>query len=239
MRTGLATFAFLVLSSAVQAQTCPAVVQNATRLALVTANGMQTSSASLALYTREKPGAPWRQAAAAGPVRLGQFGLAWGPGFAHLARDGEPRKRESDWRTPAGIYRIGAAFGFAPSSRARYVRVRQDETVCVDDLKSRAYNTITTAARVGPAVHVERMWTYPEYRHGLFIDYPSSHAHPADSCIFIHIWTRPGEPTAGCVGMPEARVVALQNFAEAGAVIAVFPRETLARFAGCLPDAAP
>jgi L,D-peptidoglycan transpeptidase YkuD (ErfK/YbiS/YcfS/YnhG family) len=165
--------------------------------------------------------------------------LAWGPGFTQLARRGEPLKRERDWRTPAGIYRIGAPFGFAASNRPGYVQVKAGETVCVDDLRSPAYNTITTAAKVGPRATVERMWTYPEYRHGLFIRYPSNHASPADSCIFIHIWSAPGEATAGCIALPEARVVALQKFSEVGAVIAIVPREALDRFGSCLPAAAP
>jgi len=224
-------------ANAARAQTCPAVIEHATRLALVTANGMQTSAARLALYSRENRTAPWRRLGAAQPVRLGEFGMAWGTGFMQLARGGEPVKHERDWRTPAGIYRIGAPFGFAPSKRAGYVLLKAGQTFCVDDVKSPAYNTITTIQRVGPRVHGERMRNIPDYRHGLFIDYPSNHSKPAGSCIFIHMWSAPGEATAGCIAMPEARVVALQNFAASGAVIAIVPRGAVGRFQGCLPGA--
>jgi hypothetical protein len=37
------------------------------------------------------------------------------------------------------------------------------------------------------------------------------------------------------VALPQARVEALQNFAEGGAVLAVLPRRALDRFKGCLP----
>jgi L,D-peptidoglycan transpeptidase YkuD (ErfK/YbiS/YcfS/YnhG family) len=115
--------------------------------------------------------------------------------------------------------------------------MKAGETFCVDDLKSPAYNTITTVARVGQHVSGERMRDFPNYRHGLFVDYPSNYSRPADSCIFIHIWSAPGEATAGCIAMPEARVRALQSFSEPGAVIAILPRGAFERFAGCLPGA--
>lgn len=216
---------------AASAASCPATIANATRLALVSAEDMGSSTATITLYVREGRTAPWRQVGGPEQARLGENGLAWGPGFSSLARPGEARKRESDWRTPAGIYRIGRPFGFAASKRRGYVQIDAN-TVCVDDPKSPAYNTITTHAG---GVHGERMRDYPEYRHGLFIAYPSSHAHPADSCIFIHILTAAEETTAGCIALPEARVVALQDFAAPGAVIAVLPRTALDRFAGCLP----
>lgn len=234
MRATLSLLMLLVLPHAAAAQGCPAVIEKATRLAFVTASGMNTSAARLALYTRDTVDAAWRKLRPAQPVRLGEYGMAWGAGFLHHARKGEPVKHERDWRTPAGIYRIGAPFGFAASKRASYVQLKAGETFCVDDVRSPAYNTITTIARAG-RVHGERMRNFPGYRHGLFIDYPSDHSRPLGSCIFIHIWDAPNEATAGCVAMPEARVIELQTFAEPGAVIAVLPQAALDRFKGCLP----
>jgi L,D-peptidoglycan transpeptidase YkuD (ErfK/YbiS/YcfS/YnhG family) len=226
----------LIAPHAARAQSCPAVIEDATRLALVTANSVNTSAGRLVLYSRESPTAAWRQLGAAEPVRLGEYGMAWGAGFTQLARRGEPVKREHDWRTPAGIYKIGAPFGFGPSKRPGYVQLKAGETICVDDLRSPAYNTITTIVQVGPRVSGEHMRNIPDYRHGLLLEYPSDYSNPLDSCIFIHIWAAPGEATAGCIALPEARVVALQNFAEPGAVITVVPREALDRFKGCLPN---
>jgi hypothetical protein len=36
--------------------------------------------------------------------------------------------------------------------------------------------------------------------------------------------------------MPEVRILALQKFVEAGAVLAVLPRHALGRLRGCLPQ---
>lgn len=226
----------LMLSHAAAAQTCPAVIESATRLVFVTAASMNTKAARLVLYVRDKTNTSWRQQGTAQAVSLGESGMAWGTGFMQFARRGEPVMRERGHRTPAGIYRIGAPFGFAPSKRPNYVRLKAGETFCVDDMRSPAYNTITTMALAGH-VSGERMRNISQYRHGLFLDYPSTYAKPAGSCIFIHAWNVRDEATAGCVAMPDASVIALQDFATPRAVIAIMPRPALARFKGCLPDA--
>jgi L,D-peptidoglycan transpeptidase YkuD (ErfK/YbiS/YcfS/YnhG family) len=56
------------------------------------------------------------------------------------------------------------------------------------------------------------MRSSPLYRRGLFAEYPSDRAGRRGSCTFIHIWSAPNIGTAGCVGLPEARVRALQEF---------------------------
>ena len=43
--------------------------------------------------------------------------------------------------------------------------------------------------------------------------------------------------TAGCIGLPEERVRALQDFSRPGAVLAVLPETALERFPACLPAA--
>ncbi len=88
---------------------------------------------------------------------------------------------------------------------------------------SPAYNTITTRAKVGPSVHAENMWRVPAYKHGLLVDYPTDRKSRAGSCIFIHIRMPDAKHTAGCVAVPEAQVLELQDFAAGGAVIAIVP----------------
>src|SRR3989442_1969039 len=72
------------------------------------------------------------------------------------------------------------------------------------------------------------------YRNGLFVQYPSDRATRRGSCILIHIWSAPDLGTAGCVGLQETRVQALQEFSRARAVLAVLPETALDRFATCL-----
>src|SRR5262249_2849669 len=120
-------------------------------------------------------------------------------------------KVEGDNRTPAGFFRIGSSFGFAPSRRPGYIELKSGETVCVEDPSSPFYNTITKRADIG-AVEADDMRSSALYRSGLFVDYPSDRATRRGSCIFVHIWSAPDTGTSGCVGLPEARVEALQNF---------------------------
>jgi L,D-peptidoglycan transpeptidase YkuD (ErfK/YbiS/YcfS/YnhG family) len=146
-------------------------------------------------FERASPQEAWRSLGASEPVVLGRTGMAWGLGFQHLAAAGEPKKTEGDGRTPAGIYRIGASFGFAASPRPGYRQIT-DDTVCVDDPASPAYNTITSRSIVGRKVHGENMRAVQRYRRGLLVDYPTDAKARGGSCIFIHIKRSTEAPTA-------------------------------------------
>lgn len=188
-------------------------------------------------FERASPAEAWRSVGPAEPAVLGRTGMAWGLGFHQLASAGEPRKIEGDGRTPAGVYRIGKSFGFAASPRPGHIQLVPD-SVCVDDPASPAYNTITSRQVVGRKVHGENMWTVQRYRRGLVVDYPTDGKSRAGSCIFIHIQRSAASPTNGCVALPEARVAALQDFAEPGAVLAVLPQAGLRALRDCLPQGA-
>jgi L,D-peptidoglycan transpeptidase YkuD (ErfK/YbiS/YcfS/YnhG family) len=216
------------------ARPCPSYLDGAQRLVLVTTATMATSTATLRLMMREGPSKPWHRVGPAEPAMVGAAGLGWGVGFRKLARDSEPLKTEGDNRTPAGIYRLGQPFGFAASTRPGYLTIKAG-TVCVDDPKSPAYNTITSRAVVGAKVHGEDMRKVSLYRRGIAVAYPADAAGRGGSCIFIHIWRGIGRATSGCVALPAKRVTALQAFAAGGAVIAVLPQQALKRFAQCLP----
>lgn len=216
------------------AQSCPQPLADARRLALVAADGFTTSAATMRLYERAAPGAPWRALGEAEPALIGKAGMAWSYFFRRHAGRGEPIKAEGDKRVPAGFYRIGKSFGTLPPNRADYLHVTEGMT-CVDDLASPAYNTITSRAKVGWKTHGENMWRVPEYARGLLVDYPTDAKARAGSCIFIHVRLPQKTGTGGCVALPQARVEGLQDFAADGAVLAVLPRQALGRFKGCLP----
>jgi L,D-peptidoglycan transpeptidase YkuD (ErfK/YbiS/YcfS/YnhG family) len=228
----LVAFASLLVSQAAFSQGCPEPLASTRRLVLVTADNFTTSAATLQRYERD--GAQWR--ANGGPVSalIGLKGMAWSQSFRSLAAKGDPVKYEGDKRIPAGFFGIGRSFGFSASRKPNYMQIR-DGMVCVSDALSPAYNTITTRAEVGQKVHAENMWRIPDYRNGIVIDYPTDAKLRAGSCIFIHV-ALPGKTgTSGCVALPEPDVVALQDFASPGAVIAVLPRSALPRLSGCLP----
>jgi D-alanyl-D-alanine dipeptidase len=217
------------------AQSCPAPLAEARRLVLVTAATMNATPATVQLFERPAPGASWRALGPPEPALIGRAGMGWSHFFRKLARPGEPIKVEGDKRAPAGIFAIGRSFGTLASARPDYLHVT-DDTVCVHDLSSSAYNTITSRAAIGPKVGVENMSRMlPMYRRGIVVDYPTDAAARAGSCIFIHVWKSPKTGTAGCVALPQPRVEALQDFAQDGAAVAILPRGALDRFGGCLP----
>jgi L,D-peptidoglycan transpeptidase YkuD (ErfK/YbiS/YcfS/YnhG family) len=233
MRSILAALLLLAPFPAL-AQNCPAPLAGAQKLVLVTAETLSSRTATLQRFTRASPQSPWQPDGGATTALIGRNGLAWGYAYRGLARPGEPVKTEGDKRVPIGFYRIGASFGFAPSARAGYRQLREG-AVCVDDVDSPAYNTVTSRSRVGMKVHGENLARVPHYRHGLLVDYPSSRASRGGSCIFIHLWMPGSKGTGGCVALPEPQLVGLQDFAQTGAVLAVLPRQSLGRFRGCLP----
>jgi L,D-peptidoglycan transpeptidase YkuD (ErfK/YbiS/YcfS/YnhG family) len=234
MRHILALIFFLTGSAPALAQSCPEPLASARRLVLVTADSTSTSLARIQRFERVASTQPWRAVGDAQPALIGKSGMAWAYPFRSFAKGGERTKVDGDKRVPAGFFRIGRSFGFSPSVRPGYLQVKEG-TVCVDDTESAAYNTITTRAKVGAMTHGENMWRVPAYRNGLVIDYPTDRRNRAGSCIFIHVRLPSASGTAGCVAVPEPQVIELQDFAEAGAVLAVVPEAARGRFPGCLP----
>ena len=216
------------------AQTCPAPLADARKLVLVTADTMTSTTANVQRFTRASPSAPWMPESGPVSALIGHKGVAWAHAFRSFAQSGEPVKVDGDKRVPAGFYKIGRPFGFGASPRPRYMRIA-DGMTCVDDVRSPAYNTITSRAKVGWQVSGENMWRVPEYRRGLLVEYPTNRTARAGSCIFIHVRRPDAKGTVGCVALPEPQVEALQDFAASGAVLAVLPRQALDRFKGCLP----
>ena len=138
------------------------------------------------------------------------------------------------WKPDGGP--VSAIIGHNGMGWANAFRTFAKGDVCVDDPKSRAYNTITTRAKVGAKVHGENMWRVPDYVRGLVVDYPTDAHARAGSCIFIHAWLPGKTGTAGCVAVRTPVVMKLQEFTQGGAVLAVLPKQALDRFKGCLPE---
>ncbi len=216
------------------AQSCPAPLAEARKLVLVTPDTLTARTATLRQFTRAAPDASWTPAGDPVEALIGLNGIGWAHAFRGFARSGEPVKVDGDKRLPAGFFKLGRSFGFAPSSRPGYLQIVEG-TTCVDDTNSLAYNTITSRASVGHKVGGENMWRMPVYRRGLVVEYPTNRAARAGSCIFMHVWRPGAKGTSGCVALPEPQLASLQDFADGGAVLAVLPRQALDRFKGCLP----
>ncbi len=187
----------------------------------------------------EKDAAGWRQVAAAEPVRIGRAGSAWGLGL-HPDQPGT-RKREGDGRSPAGIFGVGDAFGYAADAHtALPYRAMQASDYCIDVPGSPLYNRIVDADEVGAAA-VEGS-TEPmrrdlhadgdgRYAQGFVIEHNPGNRSPAGSCIFAHVWKAADVATAGCTAMPPGRMAALLDWLDPAAqpVFVLLPEAAYAR----------
>ncbi len=194
----------------------------------------------------------WREVDAPLEIAVGRSGSAWGAGL-HPAQPGGPHKREGDGRAPAGVFVIGEAFGYAAQAATRMpYRPMQASHYCIDVPASPLYNRIVDTREVGEAAAAGstepmRLDLHndgdPRYRLGLVIGHNERAEAGAGSCIFAHLWRKPGEATAGCTAMAPASMDALLAWLQPQArpVLVLLPRAEHARLARewALPGAEP
>ena len=210
-------------------------LSGASRLVLVETQDFHSSDATISTYERQLPDGAWREVGVAAPAKIGRAGLGWGYTFRHLAQAGEPLKREGDKRAPAGIFALSRPFGFGSSRLMNYMQLERGRHVCVDDVGSTHYSRIVNLGTAGVGTSGERMWAVDLYRKGILIDYPTSRAAKAGSCIFVHLWRRPDKSTVGCVAASEPTVDRLQEWAndpKDRTVIAIVPSTARERLPG-------
>ena len=122
----------------------------------------------------------------------------------HVGKNGVTRdKNEGDGCTPAGLYRLGHAFGCRekPVTKMIYRSVTENSR-WVDDPKSSRYNTWAESGDNSDWSSAERLSDYPDsYAYAVVIAYNTAHISPGKgSAVFLHcgLW-----PTSGCVAVPE------------------------------------
>lgn len=197
MRKSIAGFVFLCLAHTAMAQLPPS-----RQVLVVVTNGWNSLQGKL--YGFEKHHGRWVQAFT-NEVVVGSAGMGLG---GDMPIEGAPVKQEGDNRSPAGIFSIGTAFGYARKAswlKNPYVWAA-DTLVCVDDVRSKYYNTLllkdAAAADYHSFEYMHREDTL--YRWGLFVNYNSGKPIPGKgSCIFLHIWRNAERGTAGCTAMQE------------------------------------
>lgn len=159
----------------------------------------------------------WERAAEPVAVIIGRSGLAWGRGI-NLETGSGPVKAEGDGKSPAGVFRLGKAFGFADAPswlRLPYLELT-DTTECVDDSTSSHYNTVVDRASV-PRVDwssSEKMRSISVYEHGVEVVQNDPPRPRAGSCIFLHLVDPGGKPTAGCTSMSAGPMDALLRWVD-------------------------
>ena len=172
------------------------------------------------LYAFKKEHGKWRLQFS-NPIVLGSKGLAIGDGLVKLNVNG-PLKHEGDKRSPAGIFSIGTAFGYAEKNDAAWIKNRYvqafDTLICVDDTNSANYNRLVNK---DIARHDYNSFEYMHlkkdyYKWGLFINHNSDKVVPGDgSCIFMHIWENDHTGTDGCTAMAEKNMLRVLRWIDA------------------------
>lgn len=211
---------------------CPKELDAAAQLLLVASKAMSSPAATLKRFERPSASAPWRPAGGVLPAVVGYHGIRWAWSSGGLHRGG-PIKREGDGATPAGIFPIGAPFGFEAAALPGYVRLKAGKQFCVNEPASPSYNTIVGFRPAN--VSGEDMGSIRLYRRGLFVEYPSNRAERGGSCTFIHVWRRPTAGTGGCVASAEENIAMLQKWVRPKeALIAILPAKEADELEMCL-----
>lgn len=187
------------------------------QLVLVTSADWNATDGELRRFERDGNG--WTQVGDTVSISLGRTGSAWGIGLNN-ARDDGPVKREGDGKSPAGVFAIGPAFGYAASVRTGLdYQAMNTNDWCIDVPESAYYNRIIDRSVVKAPdldkssepmrrdLHVNGD---QRYREGFVIEHNPGGATPrGGSCIFAHLWKAPGETTSGCTAMAPASMEAL------------------------------
>ncbi len=220
MKSILYSFAFILLLAvtavAFTKQRDP--MAKSRQLIVVITDDWNSSQATLRRYSRANIRMPWKEVGEPITVVVGKNGLAWGKGAIlvdkQVATSEDPIKKEGDGRAPAGAFYLSKIFGYSaqeqPGWKMPYVSLTSS-VECVDDPKSKFYNQIVDRSKVAPDWNSsERMLRSDDlYRWGVLVEHNPAPEPGAGSCIFMHIWRGPGQPTVGCTAMPQAELESL------------------------------
>lgn len=189
---------------------------------LVLAPNWSSTTGVLRAFERASTTGDWKMRGDTVPVVLGKNGLGWGLGLIDAKSRAGPRKIEGDNKVPAGISRLGPAFGYA--RRASWIKLPYlpltTESEGVDDPRSHYYNQLVDRSKV-PRVDwrsSEQMRRADDlYKWGVFVAHNPAAKPGAGSCIFLHIWKNSSTATTGCTAMAERDLIQLLRWLDPAA----------------------
>ncbi|MBN8432005.1 hypothetical protein JF535_14225 [Microbulbifer salipaludis] len=188
------------------------VPENSQQLLVTITNSWDADTGELYAFSRTESG--WRPVLEPIPVNLGRTGLAWGIGLhpESIVGKEDPQKREGDGKAPAGIFRLGDAFGYpnAVNTGLGYQPMTASH-YCIDVPASPLYNQTVDAELVGKqavqgsseGMRRDIHYGDQQYKKGIFVAHNPANVPGAGSCIFVHLWKAAGSATAGCTAMGE------------------------------------
>ncbi len=212
------------------------------QLLLVVTPSYEATQGFLYKFQREKNSAAWKKVGEPVAIVVGRAGLGWGEGLHANIPANQPVKREGDGRSPAGVFALSTAFGFASPKemhglRFPYVQITAG-LECVDDSASQHYNTLVDRKKLGASdwQSSEKMFLIKhDYRLGVFVEHNTKPRRASNgSCIFLHIWGGATQPTIGCTAMRNAEMEAIIKWlrSDAEPVLVQLPQEEYARLRG-------
>jgi D-alanyl-D-alanine dipeptidase len=209
----------LLMAGSAIAQNSP-IPQGCEQVVVVVTKGWTNVDGQLRCFERKDDG-DWVEHGAPITVVVGHSGMAFaGPrpepprkfktGDTITTTESLPFKREGDGCSPAGVFNLETAFGYAPFDQASWIKLPYvqctDAIECVDDGKSSHYNQVLDSTKVD-----KRDWNSSEqmhrkdvlYRWGVVVEHNSKRKSGDGSCIFLHIWEGAHKGTTGCTAMEE------------------------------------
>jgi len=184
----------------------PATLAAAGQLLLVTTPDWNTVAGEMRRFERASAREAWRPVGTPVSIVVGKNGTAWDPLADQIVAG--PVKKEGDGRSPAGVFTLGTAFGFAAPVEAEWTRLPYlhvtEGIECVDDAGSSVYNQVVNRRTVQTPdwSSSEKMREVGEaYRWGVVVNYNTPAVPGRGSCIFLHIGGEGGKGTAGCTAM--------------------------------------
>jgi D-aminopeptidase len=173
------------------------------QMVLSVSAGWEQTRAILQAYERPSAEAPWQPVGAPIEGALGRAGLGWGLGLHPRGLEG-PQKREGDGKSPAGVFDLRLATGYAKTAPFGTRLPYREATAtlrCVDDAKSAHYNRLADEAKT------KKDWSSAEdmrrkddlYRLLVWVSHNDAPVVPGGgSCIFLHLREGPDSTTSGC-----------------------------------------
>ncbi|NBR05501.1 MAG: hypothetical protein EBT92_07005 [Planctomycetes bacterium] len=157
----------------------------------------KSTQGKLAYYGRNGPN--WEVVGKEIPIVVGMNGIT------------KPEiKKEGDGKTPAGLYRIGLGFGYGEKAETNlaYKQMTKDD-LWIDDDASPDYNRMVKAPTLAKSFEFMRR-DDNAYKLGAVIEYNTNPIIAGKgSAIFMHLWSGPTKPTAGCIAMSEENMTFL------------------------------
>lgn len=211
MRLSLIFMLLIISGPARAARVDPQLPSRCRQCLVVTTPTWSATEGRLIAFERDNKGG-WQFAGINTSVQSGRAGLAWGRGIFNSDAMPGPRKIEGDNKAPAGIFKLGGAFGYAqraPDTKMSYLPLSK-KIVAVDDPLSRFYNQLVDESTVPKKdwQSAERMILPDDrYKWGVVVKHNLPPERGAGSCIFLHVWKNPETATTGCTAMPEGTMI--------------------------------